>query len=68
MGSPAQLGQLHCDVCVMPTDLWDWGMARSCLWSFLLVAPMPTASTSQTVGNDERFEPYTRYVPYVVNI
>lgn len=65
MGSPAQQGQLQYDLWgVTPTDLWDWTslkaqIARHGLRNSLLVAPMPTASTSQILGNNECFEPYT---------
>ncbi|KAF8869593.1 ribonucleotide reductase alpha subunit [Gymnopilus junonius] len=65
MGSPAQQGQLQYDLWgVTPTDLWDWKslkekIARTGLRNSLLVAPMPTASTSQILGNNECFEPYT---------
>lgn len=65
IGSPAQLGQLQYDMWgVTPTDLWDWAslkekIARTGLRNSLLVAPMPTASTSQILGNNECFEPYT---------
>ncbi len=43
---------------------WDWGKLRKSikkhgLRNSLLVAPMPTASTSQILGNNEAFEPYT---------
>ncbi|MFD1314853.1 ribonucleoside-diphosphate reductase subunit alpha [Namhaeicola litoreus] len=43
---------------------WDWVKLRSQIMEFgvrnsLLVAPMPTASTSQILGNNEAFEPYT---------
>ena len=43
---------------------WDWEMLRSQIAlhgvrNSLLVAPMPTASTSQILGNNEAFEPYT---------
>lgn len=68
MGSPAQQGQLQYDLWgVTPTDLWDWAslkkeMAKTGLRNSLLVAPMPTASTSQILGNNECFEPYTRCV------
>ena len=67
MGSPAQLGQLQYDLWgVTPTGLWDWAslkeqIARTGLRNSLLVAPMPTASTSQILGNNECLEPYTRY-------
>ncbi|WP_046755940.1 ribonucleoside-diphosphate reductase subunit alpha [Kordia jejudonensis] len=43
---------------------WDWGklrkqVAKNGVRNSLLVAPMPTASTSQILGNNECFEPYT---------
>lgn len=43
---------------------WDWGALRKQVKKHgvrnsLLVAPMPTASTSQILGNNECFEPYT---------
>lgn len=43
---------------------WDWGQLRKDIKKHgvrnsLLVAPMPTASTSQILGNNECFEPYT---------
>ena len=43
---------------------WDWGKLRKevkkhAVRNSLLVAPMPTASTSQILGNNECFEPYT---------
>jgi ribonucleoside-diphosphate reductase alpha subunit len=37
-------------------------IARYGLRNSLLVAPMPTASTAQILGNNECFEPYTRYL------
>ncbi|KAF8843336.1 hypothetical protein BDN67DRAFT_1066936 [Paxillus ammoniavirescens] len=64
-GSPADLGQLQYDLWgVTPTDLWDWTslkerISRNGLRNSLLVAPMPTASTSQILGFNECFEPYT---------
>lgn len=67
-GCPASQGQLQYDLWgVTPTDLWDWvslkeKVAKNGLRNSLLVAPMPTASTSQILGNNECFEPYTRYV------
>ncbi|BEI82993.1 hypothetical protein CcaverHIS002_0308610 [Cutaneotrichosporon cavernicola] len=47
-----------------PTDLWDWNpvrknIAQHGVRNSLLVAPMPTASTSQILGWNECFEPYT---------
>ena len=46
------------------SGLWDWGTLRKQVLengvrNSLLVAPMPTASTSQILGNNECFEPYT---------
>ena len=43
---------------------WDWKSLRKEVKSFgvrnsLLVAPMPTASTAQILGNNEAFEPFT---------
>ncbi|KAG1865188.1 ribonucleotide reductase large subunit [Suillus tomentosus] len=64
-GSPADLGQLQYDLWgVTPSDLWDWTslkekIAQTGLRNSLLVAPMPTASTSQILGFNECFEPYT---------
>jgi ribonucleoside-diphosphate reductase subunit M1 len=64
-GSPASKGQLQYDLWeVTPTDLWDWEevkekVAKHGLRNSLLVAPMPTASTSQILGFNECFEPYT---------
>ena len=64
-GSPASKGTLQYDFWgVTPTDLWDWAslkqdIAKHGLRNSLLVAPMPTASTSQILGYNECFEPYT---------
>ncbi|KAF9048000.1 ribonucleotide reductase alpha subunit [Hymenopellis radicata] len=64
-GSPASQGLLQYDLWdVTPTDLWDWSslkakIAEHGLRNSLLCAPMPTASTSQMLGNNECFEPYT---------
>ena len=49
---------------VIPTNLWDWNYLKSRVKKFglrnsLLIAPMPTASTAQILGNNESFEPYT---------
>ncbi|THG03018.1 hypothetical protein TEA_013148 [Camellia sinensis var. sinensis] len=49
---------------VTPSSQWDWGALRDMIANngvrnSLLVAPMPTASTSQILGNNECFEPYT---------
>ncbi|ODQ81548.1 hypothetical protein BABINDRAFT_159824 [Babjeviella inositovora NRRL Y-12698] len=64
-GSPASQGLLQFDLWgKKPTDLWDWDtlkqkIAKHGLRNSLLVAPMPTASTSQILGYNECFEPYT---------
>ncbi|KAK9466741.1 ribonucleotide reductase [Lipomyces arxii] len=64
-GSPASKGVLQYDMWnVTPSDLWDWdelkeNLAKYGLRNSLLVAPMPTASTSQILGFNECFEPYT---------
>jgi len=47
-----------------PSSRWEWDQLRTDiaahgLRNSLLVAPMPTASTSQILGNNECFEPYT---------
>ena len=65
-GRPASKGMLQYDMWgVTPTDLWDWTtlkakVAKTGLRNSLLLAPMPTASTSQILGFNECFEPYTR--------
>ncbi|KAK9894614.1 putative ribonucleotide-diphosphate reductase large chain [Cystobasidium minutum MCA 4210] len=64
-GSPASKGELQYDLWgVTPTDLWDWASLKDQikqhgLRNSLLLAPMPTASTSQILGFNECFEPYT---------
>jgi len=64
-GSPASEGILQFDMWdVAPSDRWDWDSLRkkivaTGLRNSLLLAPMPTASTSQILGNNECFEPYT---------
>lgn len=64
-GSPASQGELQYDLWgVTPSDRWDWDnlkkeIKKNGLRNSLLVAPMPTASTSQILGNNECFEPYT---------
>ncbi|KAJ6508357.1 ribonucleotide reductase alpha subunit [Mycena sanguinolenta] len=64
-GSPASQGILQYDMWdVTPSALWDWDVlkakiAKTGLRNSLLTAPMPTASTSQILGNNECFEPYT---------
>ncbi|KAG9258115.1 ribonucleoside-diphosphate reductase large chain [Emericellopsis atlantica] len=64
-GSPASEGILQFDMWnVTPSDLWEWDSLKEQVKEHgvrnsLLVAPMPTASTSQILGNNECFEPYT---------
>lgn len=64
-GSPVSQGVLQYDMWnVTPTDLWDWDTLKKDIAKYgvrnsLLVAPMPTASTSQILGFNECFEPYT---------
>ena len=64
-GSPVSKGIFQFDMWnVTPTERWDWTslkqeVKKSGVRNSLLVAPMPTASTSQILGNNECFEPYT---------
>ncbi|KAH7658454.1 ribonucleoside-diphosphate reductase subunit M1 protein [Dioscorea alata] len=64
-GSPVSKGILQHDMWgVTPSDRWDWPalreqISKNGVRNSLLVAPMPTASTSQILGNNECFEPYT---------
>jgi ribonucleoside-diphosphate reductase alpha chain len=65
-GSPLSKGQFQFDLWnVKPeSGRWDWENLRLDVMNHgvrnsLLVAPMPTASTSQILGNNECFEPYT---------
>jgi ribonucleoside-diphosphate reductase alpha chain len=64
-GSPASRGIFQFDMWnVEPSLRWDWyrlkdEVMKTGLRNSLLVAPMPTASTSQILGNNECFEPYT---------
>jgi ribonucleoside-diphosphate reductase subunit M1 len=64
-GCPVSKGELQYDMWgVTPSDLWDWDalkakIAQHGVRNSLLVAPMPTASTSQIMGFNECFEPYT---------
>ena len=64
-GSPASEGILQFDMWnVTPSDKWDWEslkkkIMKTGIRNSLLLAPMPTASTSQILGNNECFEPYT---------
>lgn len=64
-GSPASEGKLQFDLWdVTPSDRWEWDILKEEIMdkgmrNSLLVAPMPTASTAQILGNNECFEPYT---------
>ena len=67
-GSPISQGEFQFNMWnVSEDDLsgrWDWKKLRESILengvrNSLLVAPMPTASTSQILGNNEAFEPYT---------
>lgn len=64
-GSPISKGIFQFDMWgVKPSNRWDFEKLKYEILSVgvrnsLLVAPMPTASTSQILGNNECFEPYT---------
>jgi ribonucleoside-diphosphate reductase alpha chain len=64
-GSPASEGKLQFDMWdVTPSDRWEWDILKEeikehGMRNSLLMAPMPTASTAQILGNNECFEPYT---------
>uniref|UniRef100_A0A3Q3X375 Ribonucleoside-diphosphate reductase large subunit n=1 Tax=Mola mola TaxID=94237 RepID=A0A3Q3X375_MOLML len=64
-GSPVSKGILQYDMWEKtPTKLWDWKLlkekiAKHGVRNSLLLAPMPTASTAQILGNNESIEAYT---------
>ena len=64
-GSPISQGIFQFDMWgVTPTTRWDWDSLRkdilkSGIRNSLLLAPMPTASTAQILGNNEAFEAFT---------
>ncbi|HEX8576945.1 MAG TPA: ribonucleoside-diphosphate reductase subunit alpha [Flavobacterium sp.] len=67
-GSPISKGEFQHNMWGMKDEelsgRWDWAGLRKEVMAngvrnSLLVAPMPTASTSQILGNNEAFEPYT---------
>ena len=64
-GSPASEGKLQFDLWNLePSSRYDWKQVKADIVKHgmrnsLLVAPMPTASTSQILGNNECFEPFT---------
>jgi ribonucleoside-diphosphate reductase alpha subunit len=64
-GSPASKGKLQFDLWgVTPSDRYDWAGLKAQIQEHgmrnsLLLAPMPTASTAQILGNNEAMEPFT---------
>ena len=64
-GSPVSKGVFQFDMWgVTPTSRWEWDVLKEEVKTHgvrnsLLLAPMPTASTAQILGNNECFEPYT---------
>jgi ribonucleoside-diphosphate reductase alpha chain len=64
-GSPVSQGIFQYDMWnVTPSNRWEWDVLKEEVKKYgvrnsLLLAPMPTASTSQILGNNECFEPYT---------
>jgi ribonucleoside-diphosphate reductase alpha chain len=64
-GSPVSKGIFQFDMWgVTPSPRWEWDVLKEEVKQYgvrnsLLLAPMPTASTSQILGNNECFEPYT---------
>ncbi|MFL5765001.1 MAG: ribonucleoside-diphosphate reductase subunit alpha [Bacteroidia bacterium] len=64
-GSPVSKGIFQYDMWnVTPSPRWEWDILKEevkkhGVRNSLLLAPMPTASTSQILGNNECFEPYT---------
>ena len=64
-GSPVSKGIFQYDMWnVKPTKRWEWDVLKEEVKKYgvrnsLLLAPMPTASTAQILGNNECFEPYT---------
>lgn len=64
-GSPISKGIFQFNMWgVNPSPRWEWDILRDEIKKYgvrnsLLLAPMPTASTSQILGNNECFEPYT---------
>jgi ribonucleoside-diphosphate reductase alpha chain len=64
-GSPVSKGVFQFDMWnVTPSSRWEWDLLKEEVKTYgvrnsLLLAPMPTASTAQILGNNECFEPYT---------
>lgn len=70
-GSPASKGKLQFDLWNVKVDnkYWNWDelkakVMKHGLRNSLFLSPMPTASTSQILGNNESFEPYTSNIYY----
>ncbi len=67
-GSPTSKGVFQFDMWgVTPSNRWEWDVLKEevkehGVRNSLLLAPMPTASTAQILGNNECFEPYTSNV------
>jgi len=67
-GSPVSKGIFQFDMWgVTPSNRWEWDLLKEevkehGVRNSLLMAPMPTASTAQILGNNECFEPYTSNV------
>ena len=67
-GSPVSKGIFQYDMWgVKPSNRWEWDVLKKEVKRYgvrnsLLLAPMPTASTAQILGNNECFEPYTSNV------
>ena len=66
-GSPASKGILQFDMWGVKASMYDWDALKAeivkvGMRNSLLVAPMPTASTSQILGNNETFEAFTSNV------
>ena len=65
IGSPLSKGLFQFDLWdIKPSDRWDWGLLKQNIIEHgvrnsLVTALMPTASTSQILGNNECFEPIT---------
>jgi ribonucleoside-diphosphate reductase alpha chain len=66
LGSPMSEGKMQFDLwndAPRETSYLDWGLLKTLckggMRNSLLIAPMPTASTSQILGNNECFEPFT---------
>ena len=70
-GSPLSSGQFQFNLWGVKEEqlsgMWDWAKLRKSVMKYgvrnsLLLAPMPTASTAQILGNNECFEPYTNNI------